>query len=72
MQQYKSGDHLLTLQSVTEKILQFSDEDDLDHAAINNDGIISVMISKKIMTQAIMMGKISLYLPAWTHTLTLI
>ena len=41
MQQYKPGDHLFTLQSVTESILQFSDEDDLDHAARNDDGKIS-------------------------------
>ena len=41
VQQYKPGDHLFTLQSVTEKNLQFSDEDDLDHAARNDDGNIS-------------------------------
>ena len=41
VQQYKPGDHLFKLQSVTENILQFSDEDDLDHAARNDDGNIS-------------------------------
>ena len=40
VQQYKPGDHLFTPQSVTEKILQFSD-DDLDHPARNDDGNIS-------------------------------